>query len=240
MHYGKTAYAKDGFSWTIRPKRQYAAYEAIMGQRNSLSQIDIGKINTMYKCPNTGGAKPTDPMPPPPHPRDVQPQRHTTQAAAINEQDDDDEDVPTVEATTRKMSTPRTHRLKRSTTHLPARVTVTQTADDGQLIDDRFSEMVTKTPTTSHAGVLLFGSLNVSTHPALATAIMVSATDLIRRVRSLVEMTNSVVDNVDSSGALTCESVTAMDAAPLPEYHDPWKIHRTPGLGEGSLYAITM
>ncbi|OWA55302.1 putative Zinc metalloproteinase nas-14 [Hypsibius exemplaris] len=66
MHYSTVAFSKDGFSWTIRPKKEWAQYETMMGQRNGLSQIDIGKINAMYKCPERGGAKPNQPLPPPP------------------------------------------------------------------------------------------------------------------------------------------------------------------------------
>ncbi|OWA55413.1 putative Zinc metalloproteinase nas-14, partial [Hypsibius exemplaris] len=68
MHYSTVAFSKDDNSWTIRPKKKWAQYETVMGQRNSLSQIDIGKINAMYKCPERGGAKPNQPLPPPPSP----------------------------------------------------------------------------------------------------------------------------------------------------------------------------
>ena len=51
MHYDKFAFAQDKTKWTIRPKPQYKDCEDLMGQRNGLSENDIGKINAMYNCP---------------------------------------------------------------------------------------------------------------------------------------------------------------------------------------------
>jgi Astacin (Peptidase family M12A) len=53
MHYEKTDFAKDPAIWTIQPKPQYKGFA--IGQRDGLSDIDIKKINLMYKCPNSSG-----------------------------------------------------------------------------------------------------------------------------------------------------------------------------------------
>lgn len=47
MHYGKTAFSKNGES-TIVPKNR--RYKNIIGQRTGLSIGDVQRINNMYKC----------------------------------------------------------------------------------------------------------------------------------------------------------------------------------------------
>ena len=54
MHYAKNAYGIDKNSWTIRPKNIYMNEASKMGQRESLSKLDIQKINAMYKCSKQG------------------------------------------------------------------------------------------------------------------------------------------------------------------------------------------
>ncbi|OWA54535.1 putative Zinc metalloproteinase nas-14 [Hypsibius exemplaris] len=100
MHYPKVAFPKDGFSWTIRPKKEWAQYETVMGQRNGLSQIDIGKINAMYKCPERGGAKPNQPLPPPPSlptRAPIQPTKMSS-SSSFNTGPDDGDDYETTTA----------------------------------------------------------------------------------------------------------------------------------------------
>ncbi|OWA55234.1 hypothetical protein BV898_19622 [Hypsibius exemplaris] len=98
MHGSTVAFSKDGFSWTIRPKKKWAQYETVMGQRNGLSQIDIGKINAMYKCPERGGAKPNQPLPPPPSlptRAPIQPTKMSSSSSFITGFDDGDDNETT-------------------------------------------------------------------------------------------------------------------------------------------------
>ncbi|OWA54533.1 putative Zinc metalloproteinase nas-14 [Hypsibius exemplaris] len=95
MHYSTVAFSKDDNSWTIRPKKEWAQYETVMGQRNGLSQIDIGKINAMYKCPERGGAKPNQPLPPPPSPptrAPIRPTKISSSSSFITGSDDRNDD----------------------------------------------------------------------------------------------------------------------------------------------------
>ncbi|OWA54604.1 putative Zinc metalloproteinase nas-14 [Hypsibius exemplaris] len=100
MHYPKVAFPKDGFSWTVRPKKEWEQYETVMGQRNGLSQIDIGKINAMYKCPERGGAKPNQPLPTPPPPPMRAPSQRTkvSSSSSFNTGPDDGDDYETTTA----------------------------------------------------------------------------------------------------------------------------------------------
>ncbi|OWA50597.1 putative Zinc metalloproteinase nas-14 [Hypsibius exemplaris] len=93
MHYSTIAFSKDGFSWTIRPKKEWTQYETVMGQRNSLNQIDIGKINAMYNCPERGGAKPN--QPPPPTSAPTQPTKLFSSSSPIGRPDDGGDDQTT-------------------------------------------------------------------------------------------------------------------------------------------------
>ena len=54
MHYAKNEYGIDKNSWTIRPKKEYENEASKMGQRDSLSKLDIQKINAVYKCSKPG------------------------------------------------------------------------------------------------------------------------------------------------------------------------------------------
>ncbi|KAG1667126.1 Zinc metalloproteinase nas-15 [Nymphon striatum] len=55
MHYGSTAFATNRNKPTITPKQSGAK----IGQRNGLSQVDIAKLNAMYKCGTTPTTGPT-------------------------------------------------------------------------------------------------------------------------------------------------------------------------------------
>ena len=48
LHYAMYDFAKDPTVWTIRPKAEYSNKQ--IGQRIKLSEVDIRKINKMYKC----------------------------------------------------------------------------------------------------------------------------------------------------------------------------------------------
>lgn len=48
LHYSSLAFSKNG-EMTIVPLEEGA--EAVMGQRLQMSEADIDKLNTMYKCP---------------------------------------------------------------------------------------------------------------------------------------------------------------------------------------------
>lgn len=52
MHYGPTAFSKNG-ARTITPRN--SAYSDLIGQRTSLSDGDISRINNKYKCYGGGG-----------------------------------------------------------------------------------------------------------------------------------------------------------------------------------------
>lgn len=129
MHYPFDAFAKDGYSWTIRPKPPYRDYEPVLGQRVGLSPIDIGKINAMYGCPERGGAKPTDPRRPPPFngvrtatdatpvditapPKNRKTRRLTTQVIVLTEPPGDDGDDDEVEEMTIPSTTTKKRRRK--------------------------------------------------------------------------------------------------------------------------------
>lgn len=55
MHYGKNAFATNRNQPTITPKQSGVT----LGQRSGLSNIDLAKLNAMYKC----GTTPTTTMP---------------------------------------------------------------------------------------------------------------------------------------------------------------------------------
>lgn len=46
MHYSKTAFSKNG-NPTLLPIRDT---NAVIGQRHGFSQLDIEKVNTLYRC----------------------------------------------------------------------------------------------------------------------------------------------------------------------------------------------
>lgn len=54
MHYGPTAFTKNG-ARTIIPKD--SGYSDLIGQRSALSEGDIQRINTKYKCYGSGGGR---------------------------------------------------------------------------------------------------------------------------------------------------------------------------------------
>ena len=51
MHFGKFEFSRFPQAMTIHPKYPYG--DKNIGQRESLSEIDIKKVNAMYNCPST-------------------------------------------------------------------------------------------------------------------------------------------------------------------------------------------
>ena len=50
MHYKSKEFAISDKDWTIRPHEKYSNHE--IGQRKRISQLDIERINKLYKCPD--------------------------------------------------------------------------------------------------------------------------------------------------------------------------------------------
>ncbi|OWA50507.1 putative Embryonic protein UVS.2 [Hypsibius exemplaris] len=59
LHYGMFDFAINPAVWTIRPLHKYSDKTKLIGQRDALSDIDIAKINLMYKCAGTNSATTT-------------------------------------------------------------------------------------------------------------------------------------------------------------------------------------
>ncbi|OWA52992.1 putative Embryonic protein UVS.2, partial [Hypsibius exemplaris] len=59
LHYGMFDFAKNPAVWTIRPLHKYSDKTKLIGQRDALSDIDIAKINLLYKCAGTNSATTT-------------------------------------------------------------------------------------------------------------------------------------------------------------------------------------
>ncbi|OWA52346.1 putative Embryonic protein UVS.2 [Hypsibius exemplaris] len=57
LHYGMFDFAMNPAVWTIRPLPKYS--DKLIGQRDALSDIDIRKINLLYKCAGTNSATTT-------------------------------------------------------------------------------------------------------------------------------------------------------------------------------------
>lgn len=55
MHYQSSTFAKDQSSWTIRPKNRYRTIP--IGQRDTLSKLDVKRINKLYECQEANQVK---------------------------------------------------------------------------------------------------------------------------------------------------------------------------------------
>ncbi|OWA55235.1 putative Zinc metalloproteinase nas-14 [Hypsibius exemplaris] len=163
MHDSTFAFSKDGFSWTIRPKKKWAQYETVMGQRNGLSQIDIGKINAMYKCPERGGAKPNQPLPPPPSPptrAPIQPTKMSSSSSFITESDDGNDN----ETTTARPPVRPSVRSTRRTTR-PSVPNTEPPPDDDEDVEDSETQAPTQRTTRPRRIGLVAAATAMTTKP---------------------------------------------------------------------------